>query len=150
MKSCKRTGRPPTHRCRQTPWMTLRYRPCPHSNPPPAKLRHPLTELPAVFHPGLVKPSCPHCCCREYPLQPLLLPLIPGGMIDRQTSSTDGTGSTDSTSTYSVRTEPVQDVPVRTTESQLHPSQSHLLAPLSLWYHVAITQKMLSKIIKNS
>ena len=39
-------------------------------------------------------------------------------MSDRQTSSTDGTGSTDSMSTYSVRTEPVQDVPVRTTESQ--------------------------------
>ena len=70
--------------------------------------------------------------------QPVIAePLIPGGMSDRQASSTDGTGSTDSTSTYSVRTEPVQDVPVRTTESQLHPSQSHLL--------VGITYQLLKK-----
>ena len=39
-------------------------------------------------------------------------------MSDRQTSSTAGTGSTDSVNTYSVRTEPAQEVPVRTTESQ--------------------------------
>ena len=39
-------------------------------------------------------------------------------MSDRQTRSTAGTDSTDSVSTYSVRTEPVQEVSVRTTESQ--------------------------------